>query len=334
MIRIGTTLPVQDSSATAGVRRQALQCANALGFSETAAGRAALVATEVATNLVKHGQGGTMLFGSDQENGAALVMVGLDKGRGIANVRQAMEDGYSTAGSPGTGLGAISRNASSLDLFTQPGAGTAILCRIEAEATRPPLVPERTEIGGVCVAKSGEEHSGDSWVAVHGQEFTTIAVADGLGHGVFASTASTAAVRAIAASATRPLEAIFAEIHGVLRATRGAAVGIARIHHGQNRIEFMGVGNIAGQVLDPESNRRTVSQSGIVGHEMRRVQSYSYPWNSTAVLVLASDGISTSWNAAMYPGLLQRDPALISAVLFRDHCRGNDDSTVVTVKAR
>lgn len=332
MIHIRHVLAVNDSSQVSAARRLATQCAEALGLNANATGMAALVATELATNILKHGEGGSMLFGSAPEGRKSFVLVAYDRGRGIANVARAMEDGYSTAGSPGTGLGAISRNATSLDIYSQADKGTVVLCRIDDELARPKLLQDAFAIAGICIAKTGEEHSGDAWVAIQSRDFATIAIADGLGHGPFAATASSAAVRVIAEKAESPLEHIFEDTHGALRATRGAAIGIARIFRGQNRVEFAGVGNIAGTIVLHDTARRTVSFGGIVGHEMRRVQTFSYPWESDAVLILASDGISTSWNAAQYPGLLQRDPALIATVLFRDHCRGNDDATVVVVK--
>jgi serine/threonine protein phosphatase PrpC len=187
-------------------------------------------------------------------------------------------------------------------------------------------------IGGVSLPKRGEDHCGDAWAAFRELDFTTIVVADGLGHGAFAATASALAVRVVGENAERSLDFIFDEAHAALRPTRGAAVGIARIHHAENRVDFCGVGNIAGVIID-EASRRVVSQGGIVGHEMRRVQLFSYPWSDRAVLVLSSDGISNSWNPTSYPGLLQRDPSLSAAVLFRDHCRASDDATIVIAKA-
>jgi hypothetical protein len=92
------------------------------------------------------------------------------------------------------------------------------------------------------------------------------------------------------------------------------------------------VGNIAGGVVSEDVTRRVVSLPGIVGHEMRKVQTFSYPWTPASVLIVHSDGISGSWNLANYPGLTQHDPALIAAVIYRDFCRGNDDATVVVAK--
>ncbi len=316
---------VSDGSQVAQARRMATQLAQSLRFGETAAGKAALVATELATNLLKHGGGGSILFSKDE----VLTLVAIDKGRGIANVDAALRDGFSTAGSPGTGLGAISRAADSFDVYSLPGQGTAVLCKvIEKSIDETPI-----RVGGVCIAKPSEEVSGDAWTAVTSSEgFVTIAAVDGLGHGPFAATASTSAVRIIADRAEATLETILADAHAALRPTRGAAVGIARIHPALKRIDFAGVGNIAGGVVSEDVTRRVVSLPGIVGHEMRKVQTFSYPWTPSSVLIVHSDGISGSWNLANYPGLTQHDPALIAAVLYRDFCRGTDDATVVVAK--
>lgn len=316
---------VSDSSQVAQARRTAIQLAHSLRFGETASGKAALVATELATNLLKHGGGGSILFAGDD----ALTMIAIDKGPGIPNVDAAMRDGFSTAGSPGTGLGAVSRAADLFDVYSLAGQGTAVMCRVVEKA--PNDVP--MSIGGVCIAKSGEDIPGDSWTSVASSEFVSIAVVDGLGHGPMAATASLAAVRVIADRGDQSLEDMLADAHGALRPTRGAAVGIARIHTSARRIDFAGVGNIAGGVVADDVTRRVVSLPGIVGHEMRKVQSFSYPWMPGSVLILHSDGVSGSWNAKNYPGLMQHDASLIAAVIYRDFCRGSDDATVVVAKS-
>jgi anti-sigma regulatory factor (Ser/Thr protein kinase) len=325
---------VSEASEVASARRVAAQCAEALRMSATAAGRAALVTMELATNLVKHGGGGLILFGTDETRPKALSVTACDKGRGIASVQAAMRDGYSTAGSPGTGLGAVHRSASSVDLYTIPGKGTVVHCLVGDE-TPLPSYPQRVRFvgAGVAIPIHGETENGDAWGCATSGDVATVGVADGLGHGPMAATASAAAARLFASGAETPLERLMEDAHGALRPTRGAAVGIARIHASLGRIDYLGVGNITGTIVGDDSTRKTVSLPGIVGHEMRKLQTFSYTWAPSSVLVLQSDGVSASWSPATYPGLMQHDPAVIAAVLYRDHCRGTDDATVVVVKA-
>ena len=335
MTRLATSVRVVDPSEVAQARRIVTQAAQALGLSEVARAKAALIATELATNLLKHANGGTILIGSEDAVAGTLTLVAIDKGPGIRNVTAALQDGYSTAGSQGTGLGAIARAATFFDIYGLADRGTAVLCRVEDDSRprKQASMPPRLTLAGVCLPKTGEDHPGDAWTAATGREISTISVADGLGHGLSAATASAAAVRIFTETSEQPLDRMLQDAHGALRSTRGAAVGIARIHAAHARVDFAGVGNIAGTIVDDDSLRRMVSLNGIVGHEMRKVQTFSYPWSATAVLVLTSDGISNGWTSASYPGLMQHDPALIAAVIYRDHCRGNDDATVVVAKA-
>ena len=336
MIRAGRTVVVHDPSQVPGARRAAIECAKALHLSQNAVARAALAVTELATNLIKHGGGGSIIFGSNDLRPNVLSIVAMDKGGGVENLSAALRDGYSTAGTQGTGLGAVRRSAAAFDMYSQTDRGTIVVCSIENEATvQRPLTdaPSRIVVGGIAVPKPPEVQNGDAWTAVIGRDVVTVAVIDGLGHGPVASIASWTAVRVVKERSDESLERLMEELHVALRPTRGAAVGLARIHASLQRVDFLGVGNIAGTVIAEAGQRKVVSVPGIVGHEMRKLQVFSYPWVASSVLVLHSDGISASWNPASSPGLMQHDPLLIAAAVYRDHCRGTDDATIVVAKA-
>jgi anti-sigma regulatory factor (Ser/Thr protein kinase) len=335
VIRASTEERVTDASEVASARRTAMQHAHALHLSAHGAARAGLVATELATNLIKHGDGGTILFATDDAKPKSLTLIAVDRGRGIANVGAAKRDGFSTAGSPGTGLGAMERATTSTEIFTLADRGTAVICTIDDEERASPVInaPSRISVAGVSLPKRGEDANGDAWGAVSTRDVVTIALADGLGHGPQAAMASTEAMTAILSRADLPLEDLFRDAHAALRSTRGAAVSVARIHASVNRIDFIGIGNVAGTIVSDDAVRKTVSLPGIVGHEMRKLSTFSYPWAASSVLVMQSDGVSANWNPAQSPGLMQHGPALIAAVLYRDHHRTSDDATVVVAKA-
>ncbi|HUR79645.1 MAG TPA: ATP-binding protein [Thermoanaerobaculia bacterium] len=334
-VRITRSTRVSESSEVAGARRVAAECAEAANLSATAAGRVALVTTELATNLIKHTDGGSILFGSDDANARAVTITSMDKGPGIPNVAAAMRDGHSTAGTSGTGLGAVKRAALAVAMYTLAGKGTVLHCVVGDDPPAPsPLVPRpRFTIAGLGIPKSGETANGDAWSSASLGDTVTIGVADGLGHGPLAATASIAAARVFASGAEASLERLMQDVHAALRSTRGAAVGILRIQGALGRADFLGVGNIAGTIVRGNGARKVVSLPGIAGHEMRKLQSFAYAWDASSVLVLQSDGVSASWSADTYPGLMQHEPAVIAAVLYRDHCRGTDDATVVVAKA-
>lgn len=327
---------VREQSQVAEARRRAAAAAAASGFGETATGRVALVATELATNLVKHGQGGRLLV--DAADGQVSLLA-LDTGAGIADIARSLADGYSTAGTAGNGLGALRRLADPFELVSWPGRGTVVLARIADRESAPdasaPRAP-RDRLAGVVVAMPGETACGDAFSWHEDGQSHTVFVVDGLGHGIDAARAANEAVAHFQRSRTQALADIVQGVHGAIRHTRGAAVGVARIHWASGIVAFAGVGNIAATFVPRAPGgamRRMVSHNGIVGHNARKIQAFEYPCGD-GLLVMHSDGIATSWNLPGYPGLLQAHPQLVAAVLYRDHARGRDDATVVVVDTR
>jgi anti-sigma regulatory factor (Ser/Thr protein kinase) len=328
-------IPVTEQSQVAEARRKAAALAQGAGFSEEDAGRVALVATELATNLVKHGSGGRLLAGLYDEPGdqarSGVQLVAIDKGVGIADLGAALRDGYSTAGSAGQGLGAIQRQAQAFHVFSRPGSGTAILALVAPG--RPAGVAREQAWGAVSVPKSGEEVCGDGWhVMPDAGGAHTIMVVDGLGHGPQAAKAASEAVRLFKKHAGKPPAAILDALHAGLRGTRGAALAVARFVPDRQMVVFCGIGNIAGTLAAGTTTKRMVSQNGTVGHAVRKIQEFEYPYEGEPLVVMHSDGLSGSWSLASYPGLLVSHPTLIAAVLYRDFARERDDATVLVVR--
>lgn len=319
-------LTLSDPSGIGEARRSCRDLARALGFDETGAGKVAIVASEIASNVVRHGRGGHLVTRAARDgDGAVLELLALDRGPGMRDVARCMTDGFSTAGTPGTGLGAVRRLADAFDLYTVPDQGTALLARFRHHAA-PPAVAE-LEVGALSLPYPGETACGDAWTLCLGPDRSTIAVIDGLGHGPDAAAAARAAVEVLNHNAPRTVEEILDAAHGALRPTRGAAMAVARITSG--RVAFAGVGNIVGTTAGGETQRRMVSLDGTVGHEAPRFRAFEYALEPGRLLVMHSDGLRSHWQIDRYPGLAARDPLLIAGVLYRDWCRGNDDVTVV-----
>lgn len=365
--------PVQDSSHIAQVRRDILAIAQRIGFDKAEQGRVALVVTELATNLLKHGGGGTLLV-ENQPDSADLVLdcVAVDKGPGMHDIDACLGDGYSTAGSPGSGLGAVLRQADLLDIYSQPQSGTVLFARLRPgqpaglraegrNASTGRLLSrgriaddaiggESENWGGICVAKPGEDVCGDNWQVKRRDDGLIAVVVDGLGHGLLAAEAANAALAIFDRQYLhRPAEIIEA-MHAGLRHTRGAAIAVAHLDRAAQAVHFAGIGNIAASLVTgitgvtgaagpagPHRLQRLVSHNGTVGHVMRRLQEIDYsfgaaPDRSGAMLILHSDGIGSSWSLDAYPGLADHHPMTIAATLYRDFQRGRDDATVLVAQ--
>ena len=200
------SVAVTEASQVAEARSKASAAATALGLDEVDAGRAALVATELASNLTKHGGGGELLIGSYEDNtGAGLELIALDRGRGILNLQSCLQDGFSSSGTAGHGLGAIRRQSQVMEVTSWASKGTAVLSRISRDRRSHSAGSLRPPWSCVSIAKPGEEVCGDGWAAVDTPAGRTLFVVDGLGHGAGAAAAATEAVHLFQRHASRPI---------------------------------------------------------------------------------------------------------------------------------
>jgi anti-sigma regulatory factor (Ser/Thr protein kinase) len=326
-------IPVVETSQPSAVRFAARERAERMGFSESDSYRAGLVATELATNLVKHAHGGEVLLrGASNGSGPQLELLAIDKGPGMANVSAALVDGQSTAGTNGIGLGAVARMSDEFDIHSSVPHGTVVLARVRPKGSVAPK-PAPFAVAGISVPKAGETECGDAWTLTQGGEGFSTLVADGLGHGPFAAEAAAAAIRiAGEARGSGGCARILAAVHDGIRHTRGAAAAIAEVSRARRVVTFAGVGNIGAAIVDNGSIRQAVSHNGTLGYEARVFREYTYPWSSEALLVMHSDGLISHWSLTAYPGLRLRHPAVVAGLLYRDFNRGRDDVTVVVAR--
>lgn len=324
------TFAVAHASDVAAVRRAGQKLAESLGFNETRAGQLALIITEAATNILKHAGEGEIHVGPAQSPaGIGIDVLALDRGPGIFDLASSLQDGVSTTGTAGTGLGALRRLSDEFDVYSSAGDGAAFFMRLWRDQPAPDSCG--VEVGALWTPIAGEEACGDGWAVLCGGGGATLLAADGLGHGPDAARAANGAIDALAArGALGAAEAMHAA-HEALRITRGAALAAARIDFGADELRFAGVGNIGGVVID-SGRRALVSHNGIVGHNMRKVQEFTLPFAPGALCILHSDGIQTQWDLERYPGLTGSSPALIAAMLMRDYSRGRDDAMVLVVR--
>ena len=323
---------VAESSQAGAARRGAMTIAREVGLGEVEVGRVGIVVSEAATNMVKHAEGGRLLvqpIGNGEASGVEALA--LDRGPGLTRYHEMLRDGFSTSGTPGTGLGAMLRQSSQFEVWSAPGRGTALLSRVWTGPSRRPAA--RLAIGGVSVPMPGEEQCGDRWTFREHQGRATVLVVDGLGHGPLAHDAASAAIAAFRQSRADESPAALMEIlHAALRPTRGAAAAILGLDPLRGHAAYCGVGNIEGRILHPGGEHHLVSYFGTLGHQVRKFHTFDYEFPRDATVVLHSDGIGRHWDLADYPGLLERHPALAAGVLYRDHQRGRDDATVVVVR--
>ena len=200
--------------------------------------QAAVIASELASNLAKHASSGA-LFIQPLPLGGGMEIVAADNGPGIGELQRCLADGYTTSNTLGAGLGAVKRIATALTIRTQPGVGTLVCARLaEPDAAS----PAAQEVGAICLPAEREQLSGDACAVVDEGAVRTAVVVDGLGHGPQAAEAAQTAIRSFHRAPDLPLPDLLTVIHRALRRTRGAAVGVLRLHPG--RAEYSGIGNV------------------------------------------------------------------------------------------
>lgn len=319
-------LLIEDSSQVGYARRTAQQLAESQGFDPVDAGRVAIAVTELATNQLKHATHGELhlrIVGMGLQVGVEIIAV--DRGPGF-DAHRCMQDGFSTAGTQGTGLGAVARQADVFDMYAD-SRGAVILSRFYARSAN------------ACDLRFGvSQHSllndpacGDVWSLVLRDGHLSALVIDGLGHGAEAELAARAGESAFLGAPFDGCASLFEDMHYAMKGTRGGAVAVAQFDPARDVLRFMGIGNIGATVIGSERNHGLASHPGIVGLQYRKAQSFEHPNARGCLLVMYSDGLQSRWNLRDYPGLVFRHPAVIATLLHRDYSRGRDDVTVLVV---
>jgi serine/threonine-protein kinase RsbT len=109
------------------IRQLAREWAVAAGFSLVDQTKLVTAASELARNAVQYGGGGSCrveALNDGAKRGVRLVFE--DHGPGIADIDQAMRDGFTTGGGLGLGLGGAKRLVNDFEISSRPGEGTRV----------------------------------------------------------------------------------------------------------------------------------------------------------------------------------------------------------------
>ena len=121
------TLPVREASDILLVRQFVRECAAKLGFGVLDQTKLVTAASELGRNTLIHGGGGTVLLETFVKNDRrGLRLTFEDKGPGIADLDQAMTDGFTTKGGMGLGLGGSKRLVNEFEVVSRVGEGTRV----------------------------------------------------------------------------------------------------------------------------------------------------------------------------------------------------------------
>jgi serine/threonine-protein kinase RsbT len=120
-------LAIRSSEDVVMARQAVREWAVQLGFSLVEQTKIVTAASELARNTVVHGGGGSMTLQAVEDGRrSGLQLVFADEGPGIANVQEALRDGFTTGTGLGLGLGGARRLSNEFEIHSTPDRGTRV----------------------------------------------------------------------------------------------------------------------------------------------------------------------------------------------------------------
>ena len=118
-----------DSDVVAA-RQKGRELASQCGFPSTDTAVVATAISELARNIVLYAKRGeVVVVPVEVKDNRGLIITARDEGEGIADIRQAMQDGYSTSGRLGVGLPGVKRLMDEFEIVSEAGKGTTVIVK-------------------------------------------------------------------------------------------------------------------------------------------------------------------------------------------------------------
>lgn len=334
--------PVPDRSFASLAKKDITRLAESFALSAAEVGKVNIIVSELLSNLAKHAtQGGELLVKAIGKPIKGIEIICLDSGPGMREPERMLEDGVSTYGSAGEGLGAIRRQSDIFDLYSLPQVGTVIVSQVFKSKTKATGINTQIEIGSILVPKPKEVDCGDGFAVIKKEHAVFLLAMDGLGHGAYAHEAAQQAVETFCKQPESDPASALRAIHDNIKRTRGAVGFAAFIDIRNNTISYCGIGNIAGKLFSPQlvsgnaTYKNVISYNGILGHNVPgSFSNHSLEWGRNNLLIVHSDGLKSRWELGKYPNLHRHMATTIAAVLYMTHSRHTDDTLVLVCKSK
>lgn len=335
-----------------------------MGFTDTESRSLGTVVSELATNILKYAQSGSVKLEEVQEARRRGIQITVsDRGPGIEDVERALQDHYSSSGTLGLGLPGVRRMVDDFDIQSTVGVGTRIVVRKWLAATGAPVrrrlgadiltgstrLAERGTLRGSRSFPSsvapdaslqvahvnrpcrGEFVSGDAVSITEVEGGVLIGVVDGLGHGHSAHLAAKSATRYLRSHGSPDLAHVLSQLHDRLRDTVGAAVSVCWIDLSTGAVRYAAIGNTVFRIKGATSHRLAATP-GTVGAQVKSPRVETAQLNPEDVLIIHTDGISDRTDFDDYPQIRYQGVEAVADRLVSQYGKRHDDATVVVCK--
>ncbi|HHH46271.1 MAG TPA: hypothetical protein ENK53_04580 [Thiotrichales bacterium] len=335
-IRLHCEQPGNSESGRILARTGMKALARRLGFSPARIQVMETVLAEMLSNQAKYaaGTGQIQVWEQRDIGGKALIdLFALDFGPGIPDLARAREDGRSSSGTLGKGLGAIERLADACAIYSLAAGqgrwqGVAVWARFAQDGVELGLP---AAYGLYLRALNDDRYCGDGlWLHQAGDALFWLHM-DGLGHGREAAEAVHGRERLLDRFRGRDCATLLQELDEGLRRSRGAVAILGRMTPLEGTVELCGVGDMLAWRVRPESRQALHFSSGVLGREHRRIETQSFGLGPEEWYLSCSDGIRGRWQPGDYPGLWHQHPQLIAYLLGALEGRSNDDRSLLVI---
>lgn len=307
-----------------------------MGFSGLTREHMELVCNEMVTNQNKFAEGnGLVQIWEVSHPAPALDLFAFDYGKGIQNIKAALEDGYTTAGTMGKGLGAIRRLSSESGIYSlpvehagdSPWHGTAVWSRFYCQHHDMTLAHD---IGSYTRAYHDSTFNGDSIQARCTPNKTRWLHMDGLGHGREAAEVVEGIGNFL--DDETPVDGLLQRLSKRLEGGRGAVAMICEIDAVDQTFKVCGVGDMVAYLIASGEKKAISFSPGVLGHAHRTPETTTLSFPPQALLITASDGLRRNMTLRTFPEMWRLHPQLIALVLGQVMGRHNDDRSVFTIR--
>ena len=120
-------VPIVSDLDIVSARQKGRELASQLGFSSSELALIATAISELARNIVRYARKGEVLLKLiERGEKRGVHIVARDRGPGIRDIGQAMQDGYSTSGGLGLGLPGVRRLMDEFEIVSTAREGTTV----------------------------------------------------------------------------------------------------------------------------------------------------------------------------------------------------------------
>jgi anti-sigma regulatory factor (Ser/Thr protein kinase) len=344
----------------------ATQVARSSGFSDVEGKTIATAVSELAKNILKYaGAGSVDVVPTSTADRTGITITVSDRGPGIENIEEALQDHFSSGGTLGLGLPGVKRMAHEFEISSVPGDGTKVVVQFFTDGSSRPRAFGAAETvqrspgsrvssptarrgwGGILRSQDedprvetaffirparGERVSGDEVLLERRGDLVLIGVVDGLGHGKPAHSAATEAKKYLRAHWTDDPVENLQLLDDHLATTIGAAVGVGVLNIEERTLRYAAIGNTVLRLVGGATGRVSSVEGTVGANTQRRAREHRIRLGERETLLCYSDGMSDRFEVDDYPQMLYDKLTTVVASLVDRWGKAYDDVSCVALR--